>query len=685
MKLRKYIKLSTVALSLVLSLGACSNATDESNTTTAAEKSATESTKPVKIEIATSKTTEGNDGSSASVETKNPLEEATTENRAEQSTGSSTADNQTETTKKPNGETTKQQETTKEYSTEKEEETTTKKPEISEESDIKAIVDNILNKIIKPGMTELERALAIHDYITYNIDYDYSNYLAGTIPAESYTALGALKTGRAVCAGYALAFYELASAVDLEVKYISGTADNGSGAGYQSHGWNQVKIQGVWYNVDTTWDDPASEGKDENDNMYNGYTYCLVSDATLNKDHKPNTPDIAKCPKDYDAKELAKALANISKDVKSVYADSSTSFDKLVADVVGEGIETFDILSVNNSDDFWDEITSAITKTKKPLWVAYTSGSGNIKKYRIERKEDVYCLTKLTDLKAILDANKSKWNDLEFWYYDNTATEENINQLIDGALYDTGHMVELYARTEIKDGKVEFTIQRPENVLTVSDLTEIATYLKNNTINSLKSKEIWYKATGITNESQINELLAKALIPKGYDVYSYIKVACSNVVKFVISEIKGVYFAENGGDLAKLIQQEGIEKLSTKWICTYNDEASVIVKLLKMQAESNYTLNYSYGEHYNFIIIYVVGIEEDKYISTDSSGLKTDIEAAIGKGKLANSRFWILDTSSQLSEDAVIQMVAATGCPVAVDIVSYYEGQYYEICLRMAE
>ena len=143
----------------------------------------------------------------------------------------------------------------------------------------KKLAQTVINKIITKGMSDFEKAKAIHDYMVMNIDYDYDNYCANTIPAESYSSLGALKNKYAVCAGYALTFKLLCETAGLECDYVVGTA-----GGY--HAWNQVKVDGKWYNVDVTWDDPVSKGKAFDDHKYNRYSYFLISDELMYKDHK---------------------------------------------------------------------------------------------------------------------------------------------------------------------------------------------------------------------------------------------------------------------------------------------------------------------------------------------------------------------------------------------------------------
>ena len=145
----------------------------------------------------------------------------------------------------------------------------------------KKLAQAVINKIITKGMSEFEKAKAIHDYMVMNIDYDYDDYLANTIPNDSYNVMGALKNKYAVCAGYAKTFKLLCELAGLECTYVTGTAGG-------PHAWNRVKVDGKWYNIDVTWDDPVSTGKAFDDHKYNRYSYFLISDQLMYKDHKTN-------------------------------------------------------------------------------------------------------------------------------------------------------------------------------------------------------------------------------------------------------------------------------------------------------------------------------------------------------------------------------------------------------------
>ena len=144
-----------------------------------------------------------------------------------------------------------------------------------------AMAEALLPSIITSDMSEYEKVKALHDYIINNTQYDYENYLNGTIPDSSYSAVGVFQYGVAVCQGYAYAFELLCELAGIECELVTGTANGGG------HAWNQVKVDGKWYNIDLTWDDPIY--------YYNGvltpilvYDYFLISDEQMYLDHVAN-------------------------------------------------------------------------------------------------------------------------------------------------------------------------------------------------------------------------------------------------------------------------------------------------------------------------------------------------------------------------------------------------------------
>lgn len=101
-----------------------------------------------------------------------------------------------------------------------------------------------LNRILAyaaSGSTPLMKALLVNDYFCVNYEYDttYRNRNAYNLFIQ--------KTG--VCQAYMLGYKAALKALGIPVKTAQSDAMN--------HTWNLVQIDGEWYHVDTTWNDPV--------------------------------------------------------------------------------------------------------------------------------------------------------------------------------------------------------------------------------------------------------------------------------------------------------------------------------------------------------------------------------------------------------------------------------------------
>lgn len=127
----------------------------------------------------------------------------------------------------------------------------------------------ILSETVRPGMTELELALAFHDYLVDNCEYWWDIYNIPLEPSNPIgSAYGALVNGVAVCQGYAMAYRMLLNSVGIESDIA--TSDD------MNHAWNLVCIDDEWYHVDVTWDDPVP-----NRPGWGRYDFFLISDDTI--------------------------------------------------------------------------------------------------------------------------------------------------------------------------------------------------------------------------------------------------------------------------------------------------------------------------------------------------------------------------------------------------------------------
>ena len=125
----------------------------------------------------------------------------------------------------------------------------------------KKIIDacfEIFQNVTSSGQTVPELELAIHDWMVDHMEYDTAtldNY--GGIPdPDNDNPYGALVNGKGICEGYTRSFQLLMDLAGIECISVFGNSNNG--IEYGEHAWNQVRLDGEWYVVDVTWDDPLS-------------------------------------------------------------------------------------------------------------------------------------------------------------------------------------------------------------------------------------------------------------------------------------------------------------------------------------------------------------------------------------------------------------------------------------------
>lgn len=78
-----------------------------------------------------------------------------------------------------------------------------------------------------------------------------------------------------VCYGYATAMKVLLDRAGIENAYVEGWAYNGRNGSGEQHAWNYVAVDGAWYAVDPTWNDPSSASAPALE------TYLLVGSGTV--------------------------------------------------------------------------------------------------------------------------------------------------------------------------------------------------------------------------------------------------------------------------------------------------------------------------------------------------------------------------------------------------------------------
>ncbi len=140
-----------------------------------------------------------------------------------------------------------------------------------------------------PSMSEAEKALVVHDYLVQNCEYDFDRLGQGQVSYSSHTAYGALVDRIAVCDGYGDAYaYIMEDKLGIPCELVSSEV--------MAHAWNMIRVDGEWYHVDATWDDPTRDciGRvghnffllsdtaiSDNNHGHEGWSTNLTADSTL--------------------------------------------------------------------------------------------------------------------------------------------------------------------------------------------------------------------------------------------------------------------------------------------------------------------------------------------------------------------------------------------------------------------
>ena len=137
-------------------------------------------------------------------------------------------------------------------------------------SEVESSVDEIVS-LVPAGMSEEETALFFHDYFGCEYEYDYENLKNDTLPDDSFRSGGLFMKKIGVCQAYAYAYMYIMEKLGIEC-YVTSSDEMG-------HAWNIINIDGSYYHVDVTWDDPVADRL----GLVN-HKYFLLSDTAIKGD-----------------------------------------------------------------------------------------------------------------------------------------------------------------------------------------------------------------------------------------------------------------------------------------------------------------------------------------------------------------------------------------------------------------
>lgn len=147
----------------------------------------------------------------------------------------------------------------------------------------KAYVESTTASLIQQlqGRSDYAKVKGVYDYLIDRTAYNYSHM--------NTTIHELLRDRKAVCEGYARATQYLLTKLGVECIYVVGNSRN------ESHAWNIVNVDGLYYQLDTTWGDPLNDDGSQTKN----YGYLLITDEECRREHTADWAIYPTCTSTY--------------------------------------------------------------------------------------------------------------------------------------------------------------------------------------------------------------------------------------------------------------------------------------------------------------------------------------------------------------------------------------------------
>lgn len=142
------------------------------------------------------------------------------------------------------------------------------------------IVEQYKNSIVEAckDLSTVEKIRYVNNYLIDNTQYDIS---AGN---NVYNIYGTLVEKKAVCEGYARTCKYILDDLGIPCIIACGIAKNSQNV-TESHAWNYVQIDGAWYALDITWNDPIINNGTGRITDEMRYQYFLKGSNKFFEDH----------------------------------------------------------------------------------------------------------------------------------------------------------------------------------------------------------------------------------------------------------------------------------------------------------------------------------------------------------------------------------------------------------------
>jgi hypothetical protein len=149
-----------------------------------------------------------------------------------------------------------------------------------DETSIAAVAQYIRSREPSPWA----RVKALHDWVVTRLEYDHESVKPGRRKPQDANAV--FTSRLAVCEGYARLLVALGAETGDQIVYLGGDVREDDGRPAPAgHAWNAVKLEGRWYLVDATWDDPVDE---QNRSRSYRTDYLFIPPSIAIFDHFPD-------------------------------------------------------------------------------------------------------------------------------------------------------------------------------------------------------------------------------------------------------------------------------------------------------------------------------------------------------------------------------------------------------------
>lgn len=123
--------------------------------------------------------------------------------------------------------------------------------------------------------SDYEKAKYVFETIIRNVDYVVESN-------DNQNIISVFLNRQTVCQGYACATQYMLKQLGIESTIITGKANN------ESHAWNLVKLDGMYYYMDTTWGNSTYLDVESNEEKFVNYNYLAMTTEELLLTHSPS-------------------------------------------------------------------------------------------------------------------------------------------------------------------------------------------------------------------------------------------------------------------------------------------------------------------------------------------------------------------------------------------------------------